>query len=62
LRQPVTIERIAGQDRDIGAGSTRRVKHAGEPGGAVAAMQARGVIMVHMQIGAVRHDDVAVRR
>ena len=62
LRQPVTIEGIARQDHHIGAGAARGAQHAGEPGGAVAAVQARGVVMVHMQIGAVSHDEIAGRR
>jgi hypothetical protein len=48
LRQPVTVEGIARQDREIGAGAACRPQNAGKPGGAVAAMQTRGMIMIHM--------------
>ena len=62
LRQTMAIERVAGQDRDIGACGMRRAQHAGKTGGPVAAVQACGVIMVHMQVGTVRHNEVAERR
>ena len=58
----MTIERVAGQYDHIGAGAAGGAQHAGEPRGTVSAVQARGVVIVHMQVGAVRHDDVAARR
>jgi len=40
----------------------RRSKHAGKSGGAITAVQARGVIMIDVEIRAVRDDNLAPNR
>ena len=54
LRQPMAIKRVAGQNNNISLRAERRAQHAGEPGRTIAAMQPGGVIVIDVQIGAVR--------
>ena len=56
--QPVAVEGVAGEQHDVGADAARRIEHAGETSGAVAAMDFRGVDVIHMDVGRVYDDDV----
>ena len=59
VRQTVAVEGVAGEQHDVGADVAGRPQYAGEPGGAVAAMEPRGIVVVDVEIGAVNDDDVA---
>ena len=61
-RQAMAIERVARKHDDVGTGAARRVEHAGETGRTVAAMQPRGIVVVHVQVGAVNDHDIPGRR
>jgi hypothetical protein len=61
-RQAVAIEGVARQHHDVRAGVTGRGQDTGEAGGAVAAVQPRGVVVIQVQIGAVDDHDIAGRR
>jgi hypothetical protein len=58
-RQAVAIEGVAGEHHSVGTEMARGLKHAGEPGGAVAAMQPRGVVVIEVEIGAMDDREVA---
>ena len=62
MRQAIIVERIAGEQHDIGADRARGGQDAGKPRRAVAAVEARGVVVIDVQIGAVDDDDIARRR
>ena len=59
LRHAMAVESIAGEQHHVGCKIARRSEHAAETRGAVAAMEARGVIVVDVQVGAMNDDDVA---
>ncbi len=61
-RQAVRIEGISGKQDDVGCRIHRRGHYGGEAGGAVAAMQPRGIVVIEVQIGAVNHHEVAAPR
>ena len=52
------VERVAGQDHDIGAEIARRLQHAAQPGRAVAAMHRRDAVVIDMQVGGMDEEDV----
>ena len=56
VRQAMTVEGVAGEQHDVGADAARRVEHASKPRGPVAAMDFRGVDVIHMDVGAVYDD------
>ena len=62
VRHAVAFERIAGKQHDIGVEAARFFEHTAKAGRPVAAVDARRVVMVHMQVGAVNDDDVPVYR
>ena len=62
IRQAVAVEGIAGEDDDVGARAAGRRQDPDETGGAVAAVQPRGVVVIEVQIGAVNDHDIAGRR
>ena len=57
----MAIEGVAGQHHDVRADVTGRGQDPGEAGGAVPAMQPRGVVVIQVQIGAVNDHDIAGR-
>ena len=59
LRHAMAVESIAGEQHHVGCKSARRIEHAAEPRGAVAAVQPRGIIVIDVQVGAMNDDDVA---
>ena len=61
-RQAVAIEGVTGQHHDVRIRVTGRGQDTGEAGGAVAAVQPRGVVVIQVQIGAVNDHDIAGRR
>jgi hypothetical protein len=61
-RHAMAIEGIAGEHNDVGADAARSAQHAGQSGRAVTAMQPRSIVMIHVQVGAMDHHDVAGRR
>ena len=59
VRQTVAVEGVAGEQHDVGADIAGGPQHAGEPGGAVTAVEPRGIVVIDVEIGAVNDDDVA---
>ena len=59
--QTMTVEGVAGEQHDVGADAARGVEHASEPRGPVAAMDFRGVDVVHMDVGRVYDDNLFAR-
>ena len=56
VRQAMAVEGVAGEQHDVGADAARRIEHAGETTGAVAAMELRGIDVIHMDVGCVYDD------
>ncbi len=54
----MVVERIAGQDHDIGAEIPRHIEDAAQPGRAVAAMHRRDAVVIDMQVGGMDEEDV----
>jgi hypothetical protein len=57
--QTVAVEGVAGEQHDVGTDVAGGPQHAGEPRGAVAAMEPRRIVVVDVEIGTVNDDDVA---
>jgi hypothetical protein len=58
LRQAVAFERVTRKQHNIRTDRASRMKHTRQACSSVAAMEASGIIMVHMQVRTVDHDDV----
>ena len=60
--QAMAFKSIAGEHHDIGAESARGVEYTDETCGAVAAVELCGIVMIDMQVGAVRDHDLLFDR
>ena len=49
----VVVERVAGEQDDVGAGGAGDGEHGGEAGGAVVVLGGRGALVIDVQVGAV---------
>jgi hypothetical protein len=57
-RHAMAIEGVAGQHHDVRAGRAGGAQDAGEPGGPIAPVQACGIVVIDVQVGAVNDHDV----
>ncbi len=57
-RDAVVVERVAGEQHDIGLAVACAGQHGGQAGGAVAVMGVGDAVVIDMQVGTVDQDDV----
>jgi hypothetical protein len=60
IRQSVAIECVAGKHHYVGVEALSRTQYGRESRRAVAAMQPRRVVMIHVQIGAVNDNNIPI--